>query len=28
MFTPVFIGSSTTKVYGDQMVTPRGYEKK
>ena len=28
MFTTVFIGSSNTKVYGDQMVTPRGYEKK
>ncbi len=28
MFTTVFIGSSNTKVYGSQMVTPRGYEKK
>jgi precorrin-3B C17-methyltransferase len=28
MFTTVFIGSANTKVYGDQIVTPRGYEKK
>lgn len=28
MFTTVFIGSSNTKVYGSQMVTPRGYERK
>ena len=27
MFTTVFIGSKTTKVIGDRMVTPRGYEK-
>ena len=28
MFTTVFIGNSQTKVYGDQVVTPRGYEKR
>lgn len=28
MFTTVFIGSSNTRLYGDKMVTPRGYEKK
>lgn len=28
MFTTVFIGSSMTKVYGNQIVTPRGYENK
>lgn len=28
MFTTVFIGSSTTRVVGGKMVTPRGYEKK
>ncbi len=27
MFTTVFIGSSSTKVIGGRMVTPRGYEK-
>jgi precorrin-3B C17-methyltransferase len=28
MFTTVFIGSSTTRIVGGKMVTPRGYEKK
>lgn len=28
MFTTVFIGSSSTKVCGGKMVTPRGYERK
>lgn len=28
MFTTVFIGSSNTMIYGDRMVTPRGYERK
>lgn len=28
MFTTVFIGNSQTKVYGNQVVTPRGYEKR
>lgn len=28
MFTTVIIGSSNTKLYGDKIVTPRGYEKK
>ncbi len=28
MFTTVFIGNKETKIYGDDIVTPRGYEKK
>ena len=28
MFTTVFIGNKETKIYGDNIVTPRGYEKK
>ena len=28
MFTTVFIGNKETKVYGDYIVTPRGYEKR
>lgn len=28
MFTTVFIGNKETKVYGDSIVTPRGYEKR
>lgn len=28
MFTTVFVGSSNTKIYGNKIVTPRGYEKK
>ena len=28
MFTTVFIGSETTRLIGDRMVTPRGYEKR
>lgn len=27
MFTTVFVGSASTRVYGSYMVTPRGYEK-
>ena len=26
MFTTVFIGNSQTRVVGNQMVTPRGYQ--
>ena len=28
MFTTVFIGNKETKIYGDDIVTPRGYERK
>ncbi|MES0490220.1 MAG: precorrin-3B C(17)-methyltransferase [Leptospirales bacterium] len=28
MLTTIVIGNSTTRVYGDKMVTPRGYQKK
>ncbi len=28
MFTTVFIGNKETKIYGDYIVTPRGYEKR
>lgn len=28
MFTTVFIGNKETRIYGDNIVTPRGYEKK
>ncbi len=28
MFTTVFIGNKETRIYGDDIVTPRGYEKK
>ena len=28
MFTTVFIGNKETKIYGDNIVTPRGYEKR
>ncbi len=28
MFTTVFIGNKETRIYGDNIVTPRGYEKR